>query len=70
MIATLISGHDDLSDWSFLLALVAFVVAVALVVLGGRLRPSDGTTGTHAGTAVAVLPLVGWALVALGLLVI
>ena len=66
MIAVLISGHGTLSDWSFLVALVAFVVAAALVVRPVVQRPADGRTDPLA----AVLPLVGLALVALGLLVV
>ena len=69
MIATLITGHDDLSDWSFLLALVALVLALVLSLLSYRPGAPAGATGALRG-ALVPLALLGAALVALGLLVI
>lgn len=65
----LIEQHPELSDWSFLLALVAFVLALVLLALDHRSRATDGHTGGH-GSLVVPLSYVGLALVALGLLVL
>ena len=66
----LVTGHPELSDWSFLLALVVFVVAAVLAVLRTPARAADGNVGPSGRAVVAVLPLVGSALLALGLLVL
>lgn len=70
MIALTITGHSSVSDWSFLVALVAFLVVLALTITRARSSPPQGTTGTPTGTLVAVLPWLGWSALALGLLVV
>jgi hypothetical protein len=63
------NGHILLADWSFLLACVVFLALAGLAIARARPRPADGHVGASTGL-VAVLPLVGWALVAFGLLVL
>jgi hypothetical protein len=66
----LITGHPDLSDWSFLLALAGFLAALALTVLSARHRPADDSTAVPGGSLIAPCILSGLALLAFGLLVL
>lgn len=65
----LITGHILLSDWCFLIALVALVGALVVCVLHRTQSAPQGHVGRSAWL-VAPLALVGSALVALGLLVL
>lgn len=66
----LINGHILLADWSFLVAVCSFVALLVVTVLRRADRPADGNTARSTGTAAAVLPWIGAAAVAFGLLVL
>ena len=69
MIADIAHGHFDLADWSLLVAVVLFLVALVLDVMASH-RPVEPASGRSPGRYTRPVALLALALVAFALLVL